>query len=115
MTSARVGQATLRSSPRTSRRNCIGATRASRFLAGGGGRRFCAVGSPSAPGCPCFWGILLVSRFIAMGVPDQESYGFRLEGFAGQEGLEPPTPGFGGRCSAKLSYCPPEVGPKDSA
>jgi hypothetical protein len=25
---------------------------------------------------------------------------------AGQEGLEPPTAGFGDRCSAKLSYCP---------
>ena len=25
---------------------------------------------------------------------------------AGQEGIEPPTPGFGDRCSAKLSYWP---------
>src|SRR5207244_631499 len=30
---------------------------------------------------------------------------------AGQEGLEPPTAGFGDRCSAKLSYCPSGVGP----
>ena len=30
---------------------------------------------------------------------------FSLSG-AGQEGLEPPTAGFGDRCSAKLSYCP---------
>ena len=28
------------------------------------------------------------------------------ESGAGQEGLEPPTAGFGDRCSAKLSYCP---------
>ena len=27
-------------------------------------------------------------------------------GSAGQEGLEPPTAGFGDRCSANLSYCP---------
>src|SRR5205823_6739518 len=32
-------------------------------------------------------------------------------GRAGQEGLEPPTAGFGDRCSAKLSYCPLGVGP----
>ena len=28
---------------------------------------------------------------------------------AGVEGLEPPTPGFGDRCSSQLSYTPPEA------
>src|SRR4029078_11177524 len=28
---------------------------------------------------------------------------------AGVEGLEPPTPGFGDRCSGQLSYTPPEA------
>src|SRR5215467_12931436 len=32
--------------------------------------------------------------------------GLRL---AGVEGLEPPTPGFGDRCSSQLSYTPPEA------
>src|SRR5438105_11360992 len=32
-------------------------------------------------------------------------------GYAGQEGLEPPTAGFGDRCSAKLSYCPRGMSP----
>ena len=31
---------------------------------------------------------------------------------AGQEGLEPPTTGFGDRCSAKLSYWPRILIPK---
>src|SRR5580704_16043626 len=29
--------------------------------------------------------------------------------FAGQEGLEPPTTGFGDRDSGQLSYCPPDT------
>src|SRR6478672_9535077 len=31
---------------------------------------------------------------------------------AGVEGLEPPTPGFGDRCSGQLSYTPPEARPQ---
>ena len=30
----------------------------------------------------------------------------RQAGLAGVEGLEPPTPGFGDRCSSQLSYTP---------
>ena len=35
-----------------------------------------------------------------------ENYANQLFKLAGQEGLEPPTCGFGDRCSAKLSYWP---------
>src|SRR6266700_6507610 len=39
--------------------------------------------------------------------------GFRrlssLSCLAGVEGLEPPTPGFGDRCSSQLSYTPPRA------
>jgi hypothetical protein len=31
---------------------------------------------------------------------------------AGVEGLEPPTPGFGDRCSGQLSYTPIERAPR---
>src|SRR6185312_5520291 len=32
----------------------------------------------------------------------------KKRGMAGEEGLEPPTPGFGDRCSNQLSYTPTE-------
>ena len=32
-----------------------------------------------------------------------------ISGLAGVEGLEPPTPGFGDRCSSQLSYTPIRV------
>ena len=46
--------------------------------------------------------VLLIHRF---GLPGTDP-GLVIFG-AGQEGLEPPTAGFGDRSSAKLSYCPP--------
>src|SRR5690242_21358097 len=97
MTSARLGHATLRSSERTSRTNSRGGVRFSLGRGAGGALRV-AFGSPSAPSAPWRWSIRLVSRFIAI----VGNLG-RAEGMdrkAGQEGLEPPTYGFGDRCSA---------------
>src|SRR5215207_6236151 len=69
MTSGRVGQATLRSSPRTSRTNCTGVVRSSfGFGAGGAALRFRGAGAPSAPSWPWRWSMRFCCRFIAMDV-----------------------------------------------
>src|SRR5436190_14757248 len=69
MVSARVGQATLRSSPRTSRRNCAGVVRASLGRGGAGvAGRLRAWGSPAPSNEPCRWSIRFCCRFIAMDV-----------------------------------------------
>src|SRR6478735_2350578 len=58
-------------------------------------------------GHPPHLSVLLVHRFGLPGTgPGLVMSRFCVFG-AGQEGLEPPTAGFGDRSSAKLSYCPP--------
>ena len=66
------------------------------------GARACGTGSPSGPSSPCLRSIRFCSRFNAMARLSK----VRVAVGAGQEGLEPPTAGFGDRCSTKLSYCP---------
>src|ERR1700730_17058296 len=99
MTSDLVGHATLRSSPRTSRRNWGIDARSSFAFGWRGAAR---VGAPSAVRAPWRCNNRLVSRFIDMeqGLTTSSGGGSQLwwKGFgsgAGQEGLEPPTTGFG--------------------
>ena len=82
-TSAFVGQATFFSSPRTSRRNSLGVVR-SRCAGGGAGRRRLAA----------------LALHLALGLSVHSRLGSIGAGRAGQEGIEPPTAGFGDRCSA---------------
>ena len=96
-TSGRVGQATWRISSRTSRKNWRGLARwvrARRWTSWTAvARREGA--APSAPIWPCrcinalLFAVHLTSLFALV----------RCRLRAGQEGLEPPTPGFGDRCS----------------
>src|SRR5439155_25268870 len=70
----------------------------------------------------CFAWSLLYARFIrpqspvprVVGPPASDPFiqqpRISRGHFAGPEGLEPPTPGFGDRCSARLSYGPPRLG-----
>src|SRR5439155_23558347 len=62
---------------------------------------------PPALSCAacCLARSLLVWRFMSRS----------LLSSAGPEGLEPPTPGFGDRCSTGLSYGPPRLGSTPSA
>src|SRR6478609_1878898 len=106
-TSFLVGQATLRSSPLTSEKNWVGLVR-SLACAGAALRRSGRLGWSE----PCFWAIRRICRFCwftARPSWDGSRAGHLsvLRVGAGQEGLEPPTAGFGDRSSAKLSYCPP--------
>src|ERR1044072_6975106 len=101
-TSFLVGHATLRSSPFTSPRYSLGPMR-SRLGAADGGRGF----PPSDAGdlglsVPCFAIMRLVCRFIDTAAPSStwgHSPAVKSSFTAGQEGLEPPTAGFGDRCS----------------
>src|SRR3954471_20013964 len=104
MTSWRVGQATLRISPRTSEKKCIGDTRSRCFACAGAVLRSGARGLSE----PCFAIMRLVCRCTERDLSGSLERGGLVQvgpeergairGYpAGQEGLEPPTVGFGDR------------------
>src|SRR5512135_3273258 len=80
--SRRVGQVTLDTSVRTCCRNSKG------FVL--------AISNPCR----------LKTSFRLVFAPAPSPLGAKLLTVAGVEGLEPPTPGFGDRCSSQLSYTP---------
>jgi hypothetical protein len=118
MTSLRLGQLTLVSSTRTSRRNCLALSTAAttRFFTS---LRCCALGFFTGS----FRGLVPgVAGLAPLSSPPRSSptaVGSETPAFAflgllistkkemaGQEGFEPPTPGFGVRCSSRSSYWP---------